>query len=94
MQRDVPLAYRCANTRKPQSPRKGAHISTVPPTVSSRHPEIIHPKVSSVHLSRIRLQPAIYFCLHRGSLPKNTAGRQPRFGLPHSNFTDAQRKYA
>jgi hypothetical protein len=32
------------------------------------------------HLTRIRLQSAIYFCLHRGSLPENTAGRQTRFG--------------
>ena len=30
-------------------------------------------------LTRIRLQPAIYFCLHAGSLRENTAGRQPRF---------------
>jgi hypothetical protein len=29
--------------------------------------------------TRIRLQLAIYFCLHRGSLPENTARRQPRF---------------
>jgi hypothetical protein len=31
------------------------------------------------HLTRIRLQPAISFCLHRGSLPENTTQRQPRF---------------
>src|SRR5436190_24010620 len=30
-------------------------------------------------LTRIRLQLAIYFCLHRGSLPENTAGRQALF---------------
>jgi hypothetical protein len=30
-------------------------------------------------LTRIRLQLAIHFCLHRGSLPENSAGRQPRF---------------
>jgi hypothetical protein len=30
-------------------------------------------------LTRIRLQHAIYFCLHRGSLPENTAGDQPGF---------------
>jgi hypothetical protein len=37
----------------------------------------------SVHgrtgLTRIRLQPAIYFFLHRGSLPENTARRQALF---------------
>lgn len=32
-----------------------------------------------LRLTRIRLQPALYLCLHRGSLPENTAGRQPRF---------------
>ena len=30
-------------------------------------------------LNRIRLQLAIYFCLHRGSLPDKTARGQPRF---------------
>jgi hypothetical protein len=30
----------------------------------------------SMSLPRIRLQLAIYFCLHRGSLPENTARRQ------------------
>ena len=35
--------------------------------------------IALYHLTRIRLQRAIYFCLHRGSLPENTAGRQPRF---------------
>src|SRR5262249_3126983 len=30
-------------------------------------------------LTRIRPQLAIYFCLHRGSVPENTAGGQPRF---------------
>src|SRR5580765_3979471 len=30
-------------------------------------------------LTGIRRQRAIYFCLHRGSLPENTTGRQPRF---------------
>src|SRR5438874_2508955 len=34
----------------------------------------------SISLTRIRLQRAIYFCLHRDSLPENTAGGQPRFG--------------
>ena len=33
-----------------------------------------------MHLTRIRLQSAIYFRLHAGSLPENTAGRQSRFG--------------
>ena len=33
-----------------------------------------------MHLTKIRLQSAIYFCLHAGSLPENTAGRQSRFG--------------
>ena len=32
------------------------------------------------HLTRIRLQRAIYLCLRRGSLPENDAERQPRFG--------------
>jgi len=32
-----------------------------------------------MHLTRIRLQSAIYFCLHAGSLPENTARRQPQF---------------
>ena len=30
-------------------------------------------------LTRIRLQRAIYFCLHRGSFPENNAERQPQF---------------
>ena len=30
-------------------------------------------------LNRIRLQPAIHFCLHRGSLSEKTTRRQPRF---------------
>lgn len=30
-------------------------------------------------LTRNRLQPAIYFRLHTGSLPENTGERQPRF---------------
>ena len=33
-----------------------------------------------IGLTRIRRQAAICFCLHRGSLPQNTVGRQPRFG--------------
>src|SRR5882724_477692 len=32
----------------------------------------------SITATRIRLRAAIYFCLHRGSLTENTAGRQPR----------------
>ena len=39
-------------------------------------------------LTRIRLQPAIYFCLHRGSLPENTAGRQPRLGAKNPRPQD------
>src|SRR5438093_13479740 len=35
--------------------------------------------MAGMSLTRIRLQLAIYFCLHRGSLPENTARRQPRF---------------
>ena len=91
MQRDVPPAYRCANTRKPQSPRKGARKSTVPPPCLQELPEIIHRKVSSVHLSRIGWQFVIYFCLHRGTLPENTAGRQPRLGAKNprpKNFVE------
>ena len=40
------------------------------------------------HLTRIRLQLAIYFWLYRGSLLENTAGCQPRFGakLAPTNF--------
>ena len=30
-------------------------------------------------LTRIRQHLAIYFCLHRGSLPEDTAKRQPQF---------------
>jgi len=36
--------------------------------------------IGAFHLTRTRLQRAIYFCLHTGSLPENTAGRRPRFG--------------
>ena len=35
-------------------------------------------------LTRIRLKRAIYFCLHEGSLPENTAERQPRFTAENS----------
>ena len=52
-------------------------------------------------LTRIRLQPAIYFCLHRGSLPKNAEGGQPRiqgeivpknFGKNYMSCKIAQRR--
>jgi hypothetical protein len=39
----------------------------------------IAPVADALGLTRIRLQLAIYFCLHGGSLPENTAGAQPRF---------------
>jgi len=38
----------------------------------------MHDSVRPHHLTRIRVQLAIYFCLHRGSLPENSAERQPR----------------
>src|SRR5438132_12740908 len=47
---------------------------------STEEPMKIRGFISRQQLTRIRLQLAIYFCLHRGSLPENTAGRQPRFG--------------
>src|SRR5262249_27675860 len=41
-------------------------------------PDHCHNSISSLiaRLTRIRLQLAIYFCLHRGSLPENTASWQ------------------
>src|SRR5438874_6191089 len=39
----------------------------------------MHDSVRPHHLTRIRVQLAIYFCLHRGSLPEHTAGGQSRF---------------
>ena len=40
-------------------------------------------------LTRIRLQLATYFCLHRGSFTASTARRQPRFrrNLPHPKIS-------
>ena|SRR5207248_7481976 len=56
-------------------------------------PEIIHRRVSSAHLCRIGWQFVIYFCLHRGSLPENTAGRQPRLGAKNPRRKNFVRNY-
>src|ERR1700693_1774799 len=42
----------------------------------------------SISLTGIRLQAAIYCCPHSGSLPENSAERQPRFRAkpPSKNF--------
>ena len=51
---------------------------------------------SARYLTRIRLQSAIYFRLHRGSLPENTEGGQPRFAGAKQRFpgTPARAKKA
>jgi hypothetical protein len=41
----------------------------------------------STEFAIIAYNPAIYFCLQRGSLLKNIAGRQPRDSEPHPALT-------
>src|SRR6266536_953355 len=48
---------------------------------------------SIIGLTRSRLQFAIYFCLHRGGVPENTARRQPRFGQNPSPKNFRQKLY-
>ena len=69
---DVPIV----EGRKRPAKERGNQLSR--PRCHQEIPEIIHRKVSSVHLSRIGWQFVIYFRLYRGNLTENTAGRQPR----------------
>src|SRR5204863_422093 len=52
---------------------------TRPGKIGHGIPWIVKAASTEEDLTRIRLQRAIHFCLHRGSLPENTPGRQPRF---------------
>ena len=53
----------------PTHPNKSRNKPEIPATIFA----------ALIRLTRIRLQSAIYFWLYRGSLPENTARRQPRF---------------
>jgi hypothetical protein len=79
----------CQYSKAAIAQKRSAHINCPHHRVFKTSQRLSHPKVSSVHLSRIRWQFVIYFCLHRGSLPENTAGRQRRFRgqnpLPRQN---------
>ena len=79
-QRDVPVATDAPIIESRNRPEKERANQLSPPPCLQELPEIIHRKVSSVYLSRIGWQFVIYFCLHKGSLPENTAGRQSRLG--------------
>src|SRR5437899_12347199 len=57
-----------------------AHQKNAAGAVENRSKDTECGHTREIGLTRIRLQPAIHFCLHRGSLPENTAGRQPRSG--------------
>jgi hypothetical protein len=67
----VPTGSKMANMEitVPTHPNKSRNKPEIPATIFA----------ALIRLTRIRLQSAIYFWLYRGSLPENTARRQPRF---------------
>ena len=77
-----------------RSPRASSSVAYVLVT-TSLHPlsdsEAARQTMSDccIDLTRIRLQSAIYFCLHRGSLPENTARWQAQPGGAHHRHESA-----